>query len=216
MAVLARRMAEVRERLDTRNRLLFADLIMAPPFSRSKVSRSKAAPALELPSLLLELPDHLIAHILLHLTDHMSDHHTRRDSLSALAFMCTCKRLLRLVESSDAIWEAMVQAELFAPADEAKLHPARERFRGLRKLSLTGFWQVKGRYSAGETYSYEMQVSLPSTRLRLRARERSAGAIARARARSARVIARALERSAGHARPVRRTRTTGLSDALPS
>jgi len=111
------------------------------------------------------MPDHLIVHVLLQLTNGTgSGAQRRRDALSVLAFMCTCRRLMRLVEESDPIWEAMVKTEVFAPtgADAAgargATQAARKRFRQLRAISLTGFWQVQGRYASGETYSYEMQL----------------------------------------------------------
>ncbi|KAJ1628348.1 hypothetical protein T492DRAFT_1018856, partial [Pavlovales sp. CCMP2436] len=111
-----------------------------PPARRARVDEG---------CLLLELPGHIILHILLQLATADSDHHARRDSLSALAFMMTCKRCLKLVESSDS--------ELFEPEGEGR-HPAHEWLRKLRKVSLTGFWHVEGQYGAGEHYSYSMQL----------------------------------------------------------
>ncbi|KAJ1639035.1 hypothetical protein T492DRAFT_939686 [Pavlovales sp. CCMP2436] len=93
-----------------------------PPARRARVDEG---------CLLLELPGHIILHILLQLATADSDHHARRDSLSALC--------LKLVESSDYLWDAMGR------------HPARERRRKLQK-------HVEGRYGAGEHYSYSMQL----------------------------------------------------------
>lgn len=113
-------------------------------------------------SLLLSMPDQVIVHILLQLTDSSASHFARRDALSALAFMSTCRRMLQLVESNNAVWAAMVRAELFAPEPEedGKLHSTRARFRQLRRLSLTGLWKVVGRYAAAGEYSYTMQVGM--------------------------------------------------------
>jgi len=117
--------------------------------------------------MLLQLPDHVIVHILLQLTTHSDDHASRRGALAALAFMQTCRRCLQLVESTDALWAAMVRAEIFDPEpSDAANHPARERLRKLRRLSLTGFWSVIGRYAAGDVYTYDMQLcDFPSSRI---------------------------------------------------
>lgn len=124
---------------------------MPPPRPR----RPSFAPQ---PSLLLDLPDSLIVHVVLRLTASARGPHGRRDALSALALMRCCRRLLAIIESSDQVWEALVAAELFGPVSADQPHPARERFRRLRRLTLTGFWAVSGRYATGETYAYEMQL----------------------------------------------------------
>jgi hypothetical protein len=100
----------------------------------------------------------LIVHVVLRLATNADDPHSRRDAFSALALMRCCRRLLAIIEASDEVWEAMVAAELFSPTTVGAPHPARERLRRLRQLSLTGFWAVSGQYATGETYSYEMQL----------------------------------------------------------
>jgi len=107
---------------------------------------------------LLALPDHVIVHLLLQLAPPDVGHAERRGALAALRLMQTCRRLLRVVESSDEVWGAMVRAEIFLPEADGVRHPSREVFRRLRKLSLTGFWRVHGRYASGEAYTYEMQL----------------------------------------------------------